>query len=209
MTFKIASGYIININLLTLSSFDNLTNQPPTDEILLIARIAEKDESALSILYDRYAPLLCGLALKILNSVEEAEEVVLDVFSQVWKTASYYDVTRGRVDTWLFMLTRSRALDRLRKMQTLNKVKKATQEVAVFHSPDKPTEYVLIRQRRDQVLQALRQLPQEQRQVLELVYYKGLTHKEIAELTGISLGTIKTRIRLGIEKLRQSLKSWY
>lgn len=82
------------------------------EEILLLGRIGQQDQAALSELYDRYARILLGLAYKVLGSLEEAEEVVLDVFNQVWRIAPRYDASRGRVDVWLFMLTRSRALDR-------------------------------------------------------------------------------------------------
>jgi len=185
---------------------DSLLN---TDGVL-ISRIAKQDQSALSTLYDRYARILYAVSFKILGSVEEAEEVVLDVFSQVWKSANRYDGNRGRVDAWLFMLTRSRALDRLRALQRSGKsVASATEMAKVL--PDTqicyPEEDVFINERRDRILIAMQQLPQEQQQVIELAYYQGLTHLEIASRTGKSLGTVKTRIRLGLSKLRHILKT--
>lgn len=186
-----------------------MTTQQSIDETPLLERIAQHDQAALSELYDRYARVLYALAFKILGSVEEAEEVVLDVFSQVWRTAERYDATRGRVDSWLFMLTRSRALDRLRALQRLTRGVVASVDTQLLQSPllCNPEEDLLILERRAQVLVALGQLPQEQRQVLELAYYKGLTHVEIAVQTGKPLGTIKTRIRLGLGKLREALGS--
>jgi RNA polymerase sigma-70 factor (ECF subfamily) len=186
-----------------------MTTQQSIDETSLLERIAQHDQAALSELYDRYARVLYALAFKVLGSVEEAEEVVLDVFSQVWRTAGRYDATRGRVDTWLFMLTRSRALDRLRALQRLTRAVAASVDAALLQSPPlcNPEEDFLLSERRAQVLVALGQLPQEQRQVLELAYYKGLTHVEIAAQTGKSLGTIKTRIRLELGKLREALGS--
>jgi RNA polymerase sigma-70 factor (ECF subfamily) len=186
-----------------------MTTQQSIDETSLLERIAQHDQAALSELYDRYARVLYALAFKVLGSVEEAEEVVLDVFSQVWRTAGGYDATRGRVDTWLFMLTRSRALDRLRALQRLTRAVAASVDAELLQSPPlcNPEEDLLLSERRAQVLVALGQLPQEQRQVLELAYYKGLTHVEIAAQTGKSLGTIKTRIRLGLGKLREALGS--
>ncbi len=184
-----------------------MTTQQTIDETPLLERIAQLDQTALSELYDRYARVLYAVAFKILGSVEEAEEVVLDVFSQVWRTAARYNSTRGRVDTWLFMLTRSRALDRLRALQRLTRAVTVSVDNAMMESLSlcNPEEDLLISERRAQVLAALAQLPQEQRQVLELAYYKGMTHVEIAAHTGKSLGTVKTRIRLGLSKLRDAL----
>lgn len=187
-----------------------MTTQQTIDESPLLERIAQLDQTALSELYDRYARVLYAVAFKILGSVEEAEEVVLDVFSQVWRTAARYNSTRGRVDTWLFMLTRSRALDRLRALQRLTKAVTVSVDNAMMESLSvcNPEEDLLISERRAQVLAALAQLPQEQKQVLELAYYKGMTHVEIAAHTGKSLGTVKTRIRLGLSKLRDALASF-
>jgi RNA polymerase sigma-70 factor (ECF subfamily) len=183
--------------------------QPSTsEEAHLLARIAQQDQSALSLLYDRYARVLYSLAFRILGSVEEAEEIVLDVFSQVWKLAGRYDPQRGRVDAWLFMLTRSRSLDRLRSLQRVSKAVESSTEAAKIVPQAQisdPTEDVLINERRDRVLAAMQRLPVEQREVIELAYYEGLTHVEIATKTGKSLGTVKTRIRLGLNKLRQVL----
>jgi RNA polymerase sigma-70 factor (ECF subfamily) len=179
------------------------------DETTLISRIARQEETALSQLYDRYARVLYALAFKILGTPEEAEEIVLDVFHQVWRTASSYNVARGRVDAWLFVLTRSRSLDRLRTMGCRERsvvVVDATQ-IQVRSPFLTPEEDVLICERRDIVLAALQQLPEAQRQVIELAYFQGLTHAEIADKTGRSLGTVKTRIRLGLDKLRQLLNS--
>lgn len=186
-----------------------MTTQPSLDDIPLLEKIAKLDQVALSELYDRYASVLYALSFKILGSAEEAEEVVLDVFSQVWRTAGRYDAQRGRVDTWLFMLARSRSLDRLRALQRLTKAATASMDAAKVESGSLANleENLLISERRTQVLAALSKLPPEQRQVLELAYYKGLTQVEIAAQTGKSLGTVKTRIRLGLSKLRKALSS--
>ncbi|MBW4619190.1 MAG: sigma-70 family RNA polymerase sigma factor [Cyanosarcina radialis HA8281-LM2] len=175
-----------------------------------LAQIAQQDRAALSQLYDRYHRIIYAVAFRVLNSAEEAEEVVIDVFSQVWRTANRYDPERSRVDSWLFMMTRSRALDRLRALQRAAKAVAASVEVAQIpfsaQIPD-PIEDVLINERRDRVLAALQELPENQRLVLELAYYQGLTQAEIAARTGEALGTIKTRIRLGLSKLRGIIDS--
>ena len=185
-------------------------NSQPFNEALLLKRIAQQDQSALAQLYQRYARVIYAVAFKSLGSVEESEEIVLDVFSQVWRTAERYDATKGRVDTWLFMMTRSRILDRLRSLQRAAKTENASVEAEIQSikvSVD-PVEDVLTRERRTQVLAALSQLPDEQRLVIELAYYQGLTQSEIAAQIGLSLGTVKTRIRLGLNKLRATLGNW-
>jgi RNA polymerase sigma-70 factor, ECF subfamily len=178
------------------------------DDTLLLAKIARQEQTALAQLYDRYARVLYAFAYKILESVEEAEEVVLDVFCQVWRTAESYNASRGRVDSWLFMLTRSRALDKLRVLTRI----KSNQTISIDAIPIQPKaiaiephEEAIIQERRERVLAALCRLPDQQRQVLELTYYQGLTHVEIAAQLGKPIGTIKTRIRLGLVKLHKYL----
>lgn len=179
-----------------------------TDEAALIRRIAQQEQIALAQLYDRYARTIYAIAFRILGSVEEAEEVVLDVFHQVWRTSKCYDATKGRVDAWLFVLTRSRSLDRLRALSRLTKAVAASVEAAQLEPKSpviKPEEDAILAERRGKVLAALAQIPIEQRQVIELAYYKGMTQEEIAAQTCQPLGTVKTRIRLGLSKLRKLL----
>ena len=184
-----------------------MTGQKSSDESLLLVQIARKDQTALAKLYDRYGRPSYALAYKILGSVEEAEEVVLDVFSQIWQKAATYDPSRSRADTWLFMLTRSRSLDRLRVLQRTFRAAKACMEeakISTFNLAE-PMEDAMFKERSEQVKTALEKLPAEQRQAIELAYYQGLTCAAIATKIGIPTGTIKTRIRLGIAKLRQAL----
>ncbi|MEM9273239.1 MAG: sigma-70 family RNA polymerase sigma factor [Cyanobacteria bacterium P01_F01_bin.143] len=186
----------------------NLT-PPPSEDAALMQRIAQKEQPALGLLYDRYARVMYSLAYKMLGTAEEAEEVVLDVFSQVWRTAERYDSQRGRTDSWLFLLTRSRALDRIRRKQRKAKVIEAVTiatKVSLTTSGMTPEEDLMINDRRQQVKMALAQIPQEQRQIIELAYYQGLSQSQIAKQTGISLGTVKTRVRLGLSKLKKLLK---
>ncbi len=188
-----------------------MTTSADADEAVLIQRIAQQDQAALSILYDRYARLVYAIAYKTLGKVEESEEVVLDVFSQVWRTAHRYDAKRARVDTWLFMMTRSRVLDRLRSLRRAGKVNPISVDagqIQIDAAGVDPIEEVLISERRTTVLAALSQIPAEQRLVIELAFYQGLSHSEIAAQTGLSLGTVKTRIRLGLTKLRVALGAW-
>ena len=171
-------------------------------DVALVRAIAQADQMALSQLYDRYARVLYSLGFKMLGSAEEAEELVVDVFSQVWRNVSSYCEERGRVDTWLFTMTRSRALDRLRKRKRQSKIMDASVQEASIDHVDSPQDQLLIQERRNQVENALKQLPDEQRNVIELAYFGGLSKSEIAAQTGVSVGTVKTRTRLGLNKLR-------
>ncbi len=177
----------------------------PSDDrdFSLIQRIIQQDRAALSALYDRYARVVYSVVYRSLGSVEESEEVVMDVFAKIWQTASCYNSSKSRVDSWIFMMTRSRILDRLRSKQRRNKVVDA---VAVFDTVNTATTDASldleIAERRTQVIAALASLPAEQREVIEMAYFQGWSQREIAEKTGLALGTVKTRIRLGLEKLR-------
>ncbi len=176
----------------------------------LLAQIAEGDRSALSALYDRYSRILYAIAWKSLNSVEDCEEVVLEIFTQIWRIADRLDLHKGSVDQWIFTLARSRIIDRLRKIQRLNKVHQALaagKEIEFPTASVDPIEAIEIDERQQQVLTALNQIPPLQRQVIEMAYYQGLTHTEIAAATGLSLGTVKTRLRLGLSKLKVAFES--
>ncbi|MEM6867863.1 MAG: sigma-70 family RNA polymerase sigma factor [Cyanobacteria bacterium J06632_3] len=178
-------------------------------DAVLMQQIAQQDQVSLSQLYDRYARVVHALAYRLLGSREEAEEVVLDVFSQVWRTAKRYDPGKGRVDAWLFMLTRSRALDRGRKRQRDARVMEsatAAEKADCFPKGPSPEDVLLSSDRRQQIKAALDQIPPEQRQIIELAYFQGLSQSQIVRQTGISLGTVKTRARLGLKKLRALLQ---
>jgi RNA polymerase sigma-70 factor (ECF subfamily) len=187
-----------------------MTPKPTIDEIAIVARIAQQDQTAIAELYDRYARILYAVAFKILGIQEETEEVVLDVFQQVWRAAARYNPQKARVDTWLFMQIRSRALDKLRSRQRVSRIQEVSLDavdIEVQAATSNPVEDVVILERRTMVVAAIKQLPPEQQQVIELVYFQGLTHGEIAAATGVALGTIKTRIRLALSKLRAALAS--
>jgi RNA polymerase sigma-70 factor (ECF subfamily) len=180
------------------------------EDASLLTRIAQQDQVALSTLYDRYARIIYSLAFRSLRSVEESEEVVLDVFAQVWRIADRYDAQKGKVDTWLFTLTRSRILDRLRKLQrNRSSTTVSLDELEIQPKADNVNlfEEVSLMERRSRMLAAMQTIPAEQRLVLELAYYRGLSQSEIAAQTGLSLGTVKTRTRLGLGKLRAALGS--
>jgi RNA polymerase sigma-70 factor, ECF subfamily len=185
-------------------------NDGAIDDGSLLLQIAQGSQIALSTLYDRYARIVYSLALRSLRSVEESEEVVLDVFAQVWKIADRYDPNRGRVDTWLFTIARSRILDRLRKIQRRTPATGTLLDLEEIQLPAAGVdlmEAAEISERRAKVRSVLGQLPPEQRLVVELAYYQGLSHRDIAQQTGMALGTVKTRIRLGLNKLQIALEA--
>jgi RNA polymerase sigma-70 factor (ECF subfamily) len=182
------------------------------DDDALLQRIAAGDEQALGTLYDRWSPLVFSLCVHVLGDDDEAEEAVEETFWQAWRQAARYDITRGAVSTWLTTIARSRALDRLRAkrrrqedaMSDLSETKRAAVEETARRGDD-PASGAEVSERRALVRQALLGLPPEQREVLELAYFRGLSQTEIAERTGQPLGTIKTRVRLAMEKLRDRL----
>src|SRR5947209_5821040 len=169
-------------------------------------RLARKDGEALAELYDRHARLVYSLALRILRDTADAEDIVQEVFSQVWNQAARYDRARGNVAAWLVMLTRSRSIDRLRRRQSRPEAPSAESE-AVNLSDTAPSadEQLMASVRAQAVRSAIDALPLLQRLAIELAFYEGLTHVEIAERLEQPLGTVKTRIRQGLLTLRSRL----
>lgn len=170
-----------------------------------LARMATGDPDAVAELYDRLARPVYSLALRILRNPSDAEDVVQDVFSQAWRQAGRYDATRGTVAAWLLNVTRSRAIDRLRSRRA------RPDDVVAEPDPNIPDGGIAAdlqiqsAQQVARVRAALEELPALQRVVLELAYYEGLTHVEIAERLEQPLGTVKTRIRQAMIRLRDTL----
>jgi RNA polymerase sigma-70 factor (ECF subfamily) len=184
-----------------------LTARPeptPTDADLLRA-VARGDESALAAIYDRYSSILLGLLLRILHSRAEAEDVLQEVFVQVWRRADSFDESRGRGFTWLVTLARSRAIDRLRALDS--RARAATASAAEASEPVSDASLDAFRsEQREIVRAALAELTEDQRRTLLLAYEEGLTQSEIAARLGQPLGTVKTRTRAGLLKLRELLR---
>lgn len=180
-----------------------------SEEADCLARIArERDERAFSRLYDLQSPLLFGLACRILARRDEAEEVLQEIMLKVWREASRYDPARGSARAWLVMMTRSRCLDRLRRRSTAMRRESPAGE-SLDYTPDDSlmaVEEMSRAEERVAVRQALDSLPEAQRSALEAAFFEGLTHAEISAQTGEPLGTVKTRIRLGMMKLAETLK---
>ena len=166
--------------------------------------MAARDEAALAQLYDRYRVILFGLLMRILNNREEAEDVLQETFLQVWRRAADFDENRGRPFTWLVTLARSRGIDRLRMLGARERVAAAGARDEVEVVSDAASDAFRSEQR-ELVRSALNQLPDEQKQPLLLAYFDGLTQSEIAARLKAPLGTVKTRMRTGMMKLREVL----
>lgn len=178
--------------------------QAQVEDVELLRAVQRGDETALASLYDRYRSILFGLILRILHSRPEAEDVLQDVFIQVWQRAASFDETRGKPFTWLVTLARSRAIDRLRVLESRGR----TATEAARELVDEVSDAVADTMRSEQsaiVRGALAQLSEEQRQTLLLAYFEGLTQSEIARRLDEPLGTVKTRMRAGTIKLREIL----
>jgi len=179
-----------------------------SDELALVRRMADGDADALAELYDRFAPILLAVTRRILGAAGDAEEVLQESFLQAWNQAGRYDSGRSSVSTWLVLIARSRSLDRLRSRSARDRAARAAAaEPAGPDTSSRYDEHVLHGERRERVRLALAELPAEQRQVLELAFYEGLSQTEIATRTSAPLGTVKTRALLGMKKLRQALRS--
>ncbi|MGH2620656.1 MAG: RNA polymerase sigma factor [Anaerolineales bacterium] len=169
----------------------------------LMRRLAAGDERALEALYDRYASAIMGLALKILGEREPAEEVVQEAFWRAWSRADSYRAERGAALSWLFGIAHHLAIDVIRRgASRRSDIVPIGRKLVDRDVVEEATGSLL---RREQVVAALAELAPEQRQVLELAYFGGLTHRQIAEATKTALGTVHTRARLGLQKLRSAL----
>ncbi len=178
----------------------------------LLARVLKGDQQAFSHLYDHSSTLLFTLALRILGNREEAVELLQDVYWEVWRKVSRYDVGRGTPVAWLITLTKSRAIDRLRARasrgnQATNSLEAGAAAEVADPGPS-PYETQADQELRAAVEAAVAGLPQAQQQAIELAYYEGLSHAEIASRLNQPLGTVKTRIKLGMSRLRDSLQQW-
>jgi RNA polymerase sigma-70 factor (ECF subfamily) len=171
-----------------------------------LSAIAGGDKTALRVLYERHAGLLFSLALKILGNRSDAEDVLQETFLQVWKSAGSYDDKRSKPLSWLVLLARSRGIDRLRSRQSYGRVTEAVQAIEP-EMPPSPTQQAASSEAQTLVRQALSSLPPEQRTPVEMAYFGGLTQAEIAQRLGQPLGTVKTRMRAAMMRLREQLGS--
>jgi len=182
-------------------------DRTPTDApVALLARIAQGDREAFGRFYDAFAGLALGLIRRILRDPAAAEDVLQEVFWQIWQEAARYDPRRGSPEAWVVMRSKTRAIDRLRAIRRREKTFVAPGEESVARSSEAPGENPgVAAETRGLVRSALDGLPETQRRVVELAFFEGLTHSEIASCLGEPLGTVKTRARLGLERLKNIL----
>lgn len=177
------------------------------EDLQLMSRVAARDGAAFTRLFELYAPTALGLLYRILGGRGEAEEVLQEVFLQVWTQADRYDGSRSSPRGWILMLARSRALDRIRRRESARRREEAAGEEAGDVEPPLGTERLESAERRRRVSSALGLLSPDQRRCIELAFFEGLTHTQIAERLEAPLGTVKSRILLGMNKLRQALSA--
>ena len=172
---------------------------PSVRDAEIIARIYSGDEGAMALLYDRYSPVVYAVALRVLSDSSAAEDILQDVFMQLWRNPQAFNASRGSLPAWLAVIARNRSIDQLRKRRP--EVEAA--ETVISMDPD--LENTAVRnQAIDKVRAVLGDMPEEQRTALQMAFFEGLTHVEIAGKTGQPLGTVKTRIRSGILAVRKA-----
>ena len=171
-----------------------------TSDLALVAAIRSGDAGAMAALYDRYSSIVYSVALRVLQDTAAAEDVLQDIFMQLWRNPGAFDASRGKMAAWLAVIARHRAIDSLRRRRPENDI----EDIVVSVEPDLASEADRSRAM-EKVRDALGTMATPQRSALEMAYFEGLTHAEIAEKTGEPLGTIKTRIRTGLLSLRKVL----
>ena len=171
----------------------------------LIAQMSRADPQAFEVLYQRHATVVYSLAYRIMGTTGAAEEVTQDAFLSAWRSATRYDAARGSVRTWLLSIVHHRAVDALRRRNPRERREISDDRLAEqLESPRRTDEQVADRQQADAVRGLLAGLPAEQREVIELAYFRGFTHTEIADVVDAPLGTVKGRMRLALDKLRDA-----
>ena len=179
-----------------------LVNTPPPpaqDDAALLALVQRGDESAMASLFDRYSKIVYSVALRVLRDPASAEDVLQEVFMQIWRNPNSFIATRGSLGGWLAVVARNRSIDALRRKRP----SEAVEDMALasnYNLADEAERNSLMEKARG----VIRQLPIEQRKTLEMAFFDGLTHSEIAEMTGDPLGTVKTRIRSALTSLRKA-----
>jgi RNA polymerase sigma-70 factor (ECF subfamily) len=186
----------------------NTSSTGEADDRALLRAVAAGDKEALRQLYTRHSAVLFALSLRVLSDHTEAEDVLQEAFVQIWKTAGSFDEGRGKPLGWLIMLTRSRAIDRLRSRKTRSRVTESmAKDTSQSGESTTPADEAQASEAQQTIRDALKSLPSEQRVPIEMAYFGGLTQFEIAQQLSQPLGTVKTRMRNGMMRLREQLGS--
>jgi RNA polymerase sigma-70 factor, ECF subfamily len=172
----------------------------------LVVQVAGGDERSFEVLYDRHGKVAWSLAFRLLGEREAAEDLVQEAFLSVWNGAAGYSQAKGSVRTWILSILHHRAVDRLRQVSASRRRQEALEQVAMIEpaAPD-AAEVAIARVEATEVRSALADVPGDQREVLRLAYYGGYTHHEIAGMLSLPLGTVKSRMRLGLERVRRNI----
>ncbi|MDQ6716921.1 MAG: sigma-70 family RNA polymerase sigma factor [Gemmatimonadota bacterium] len=179
------------------------------EDVRLVREMTAGKASALGEFYDKWSGRVFSVAVAIVGEHADAEEVVEETFLQAWKQASRFDSGRGRVASWILNIARSRALDRLKAVKRRREDPIETEDVARASDEADPAQQLLATEQSEAIRAALFTLPLAQRQAVEMAYFGGLSQSEISESTGLALGTVKTRMRLAMQKLREQLAPAY
>jgi RNA polymerase sigma-70 factor (ECF subfamily) len=179
--------------------------EPLADAIALVQGISAQDRDAFSRFYDRYSPLVYSLALRMLRAPSDAEDLLQEVFMQIWRQAASYSPERGSPEAWIINIARSRAIDKLRSMRRRERSFVLTDDPSLSESKENVESNAVESEAKLTMNSALANLPEAQRRVLELAYFGGLSQTEIADRLKEPLGTVKTRMRAGIQRLRNIL----
>jgi RNA polymerase sigma-70 factor, ECF subfamily len=179
--------------------------QSLSEGVYLIQQVANQDREAFGQLYDRFSTLVFTIAMRMLKARSDAEDLLQEVFVQVWRQAQNYSTERGSPEAWIVNIARSRAIDKIRSIRRMEKSFVLTEDPARAESTDNVESSAAESEVRMAMYSALANLPEAQRKVLELAYFGGLTQTEIAERLAEPLGTVKTRMRAGIQRLREML----
>ena len=177
----------------------------PIDDQLLAERLRSGDREALGLLYDRYASVAMAVAVRVVSDRDLAEDLVHDAYVAVWQKIDRFDPSRGSLRSWLLTIVRNRAIDRLRGARPSIEVGEADEQSLLRTGPNPTWEAAVERRSAAELHDALEQLPNEQREAVELAYFAGRTYREIAVLTGVPQGTANGRLRLALAKLRDTL----
>ena len=182
-----------------------VTNTPPPsteDDATLLSLVQRGDEPAIASLFDRYSKVVYSVALRVLRDPSSAEDVLQEIFMQIWRSPDAFIATRGSLGGWLAVVSRNRSIDTLRRKRPTEQVDGIALSSS-FNLSEESERNIMMEKARG----VIRLLPYEQRKTLEMAFFDGLTHSEIAEMTGDPLGTVKTRIRTALLSLRKAFQS--
>ena len=177
----------------------------PTSDEALIARVTRGDAAAFEALYDRHAAAVFGIVRQVVRDPSQSEEVAQEVFVEAWRTAARFDAARGSVRAWIIIMARRRAIDRVRSAQAAGDREVRVAATAATPEFDEVSEAVELRMEQQQVRRCLETLTDLQRESIDLAFYRGYTHREVSDLLEVPLGTVKTRLRDGLIRLRDCL----